>query len=429
MSRQRYAGGAVGFAAALLYLSFPSARYNFDGVACAIAVDLADFRHLVHGNHLVYGLVGYLWHSFWRMLGYGGPSLQSLQALNSLLGALGAGLFVRLAVRSGGGLAAAMVGGAGLMVSRIYWTWSLEAQVYPLGAVFLIAAATEALGERPRAPYLALAHAGAMLGHVGHAMFIPVCLYALPTGKERLRYAAWLGAALAICYLIAGILFVRPDSMGDVRTWLLGSAALTLDKSFQWHGGYSLGHLRDWLRISLTMFGAGAWAGAVFLGLAAWGAFRSWTARPKVARVAALWLAGYALLFLSWEPYTEVYRITDLIPLWLLIAAGVPRPKKWMGGSAALAAGVLALGLWNLRDVIVPRSDPARNSGLQRALWIARKTPEEAWVAVDHEDQVYVPYFAHRRPLILRYHVADRDSLSRRIEAIGAAGLPLYVVP
>ncbi|TBR20946.1 hypothetical protein EPO15_11635, partial [bacterium] len=64
----------VGSAALGLYLVFPSLRHNFDGVACAIAVELGDFRHLVHGNHLAYGLVGFAFHRLLHLFGLGLPA-------------------------------------------------------------------------------------------------------------------------------------------------------------------------------------------------------------------------------------------------------------------------------------------------------------------------------------------------------------------
>lgn len=39
----------------LVYIAFLSKLYNFDGIACAGAVELGDPRFLLHGNHLAYG--------------------------------------------------------------------------------------------------------------------------------------------------------------------------------------------------------------------------------------------------------------------------------------------------------------------------------------------------------------------------------------
>jgi len=76
----------------LLYAAFPSYLHLFDGVACAIAVELGDFKHLVHGNHLLYGIVGYAFHRLLFLAGLKLPALWTLQVLDSLLGAAAAGL-------------------------------------------------------------------------------------------------------------------------------------------------------------------------------------------------------------------------------------------------------------------------------------------------------------------------------------------------
>src|SRR5208282_1543256 len=88
----RVAGGTF-LAAALLYLCFPAARYNFDGVAAAIAVELGDFRHLLHGNHLAYGFLGYLFFDVIGLFGIPLPSILCLQIFSSLLGAAAVGAF------------------------------------------------------------------------------------------------------------------------------------------------------------------------------------------------------------------------------------------------------------------------------------------------------------------------------------------------
>ena len=71
----------LGVGVSLFYLCFHSYFLNFDGVACAMAVEIGDFKHLVHGNHLAYGLVGWAFFSLWRLLGYQGQALLALQTL------------------------------------------------------------------------------------------------------------------------------------------------------------------------------------------------------------------------------------------------------------------------------------------------------------------------------------------------------------
>ncbi|MBI5200056.1 MAG: hypothetical protein HY925_00590, partial [Elusimicrobia bacterium] len=238
---------------ALLYLAIPAARFNFDGVACAIAVQLGETRHLVHGNHVAYGALGWVMHAFLGLFGYDGPAIASLQALSSLLGAAGVAGFCRLLLNLGFSAPLAAAAAAGMAVSRLYWTWSLEAQVYPLGAAFLTWAAAELCGPSPR-PFIAgVFHGGSILGHVGNLMFAPAAWSQLPDAGTRRRYAYGLAGSTAAGYLVAILFFVRPRSFFELRSWLLGSAALSVDRRFTWLGSWSVERFGYWLRTTAEM--------------------------------------------------------------------------------------------------------------------------------------------------------------------------------
>ncbi|MBI4347862.1 MAG: hypothetical protein HY553_13480 [Elusimicrobia bacterium] len=439
---------AAGLGALALYLLLPAARYNFDGVACAIAVELGEARHLVHGNHVAYGVLGWFAHWLLKLFGYQGPAVVSLQALSSALGALGVAGLCRLLLNFGVAPPLAAAAAAGLAVSRLYWTWSLEAQVYPLGGALLVWCAAElcrpkssgaeprwagarwGYGDRRPRPFVAgLLHAGSVLGHVGNMMFAPAAWFCLPDASSRRRYALGLGAGLAAGYLAAVALFVRPEGLFELRSWLLGSTALSVDRRFMWLGAWSLERFGHWIRVSLELA-----SGSSSTGLALWAAagFGAWAARrerPQAVRLALWWLAGYALLYTNWQPMTVVYRYTDVPALWLLVACAVEAARAPTGlAGAGLACFVAYLGVWNAGASVVPGSRPELNADLQRALWLSRETPENAWVVVHATEQVYVPYFARRRPLNIRYF-PDESSLQERVRALAKAGEPVYVVP
>ncbi|HVE14618.1 MAG TPA: hypothetical protein VNI01_14580, partial [Elusimicrobiota bacterium] len=220
---ERWMGALVALSAFLFYLARPSGFYNFDGVACAIAVELGDFAHLTHGNHLAYGVLGWAFHRLLLLLGFGGTALLSLQLLDTLLGAAGVGLFYGWLKEQKIPGPAALAASACLATSYAYWFWSLEAQVYMLGAVFLLLAARELFSERPRPLLLGLLHAGAVLGHVGHVMFVPAALYLLRRGpghKKAIRdYLAALAGAVLAAYAFAGAAMVAPRSGRELTIW------------------------------------------------------------------------------------------------------------------------------------------------------------------------------------------------------------------
>jgi hypothetical protein len=427
----------LGAGAAFLYLGTPSSYYNFDGVACAIAVELGDLKHLAHGNHLAYGLLGWAWAGLWRLFGYAGPALLALQALDSLLGGLGAGLFCRFLLRRLSlSPLAAVSASAGLSLSYAWWFWSLEAQVYMLGAVFLVLAADAAWAEEPR-PWKAGAWLGcAVLGHIGHVMFLPaaLCLIHRPGKARRLwpRFAAAFGLVVLSAYGAAALWCVRPGTPQDWRLWLLGSAALSPDRSFTWHGaGTAAASLSAWLAMTLRIFADPAglpqpWSGLGWLLAAAAlaAAVAGLRGRGRTAKAAWLWLGGYAALYICWQPFTMVYRITDLIVLWLLVAHWAA-PAPWRG--RALAGFALALGLFNGLLLIRPQTAPGRNAAYQEALRISGDTPEEAWVVTAARGQVYIPYFAGRKPLNLRYFEGRPEALALRLEELRRQGAPVFV--
>lgn len=421
--------------ALLLNLSTRSLFFNFDGVACAIAVELSDFKHLVHGNHLAYGVVGWAFHSLWKLFGYQGPALLPLQVLDSILGAAAAAVFGDLLRKQGRGEREAALGAAALAVSHAWWFWSLEAQVYMLGALFIVLAAREALSDRPRLLWLGFWHGLAILGHVGHVMAFPALAYALTRRKNRSDAAAYLGVAafvLAFSYISACNLAVKPSTGEELRLWLLGSAALGVDRGFSWHSTPLLYSIFSWSRMSLRIFAefvgrAGiAWSlGVIIAVLPVLAAARGAAEKTKEGSFWLIWLAGYALLFIAWEPYTIVYRVTDLMPLIALATLGLGGFSPRVRG-AALAAWILAAGAYNYATVIKPASVFSNNPDLVEAEWTKVSTPPEAWVLVNGRGGVYVPYFSGRRTVNLRYFDAP-GSLEARLDALTKEGALLFV--
>lgn len=419
----------------LLNLSLRSVFYNFDGVACAIAVELSDFKHLVHGNHLAYGVVAWCFDRLWRIFGYQGQALLALQTLDAVLGAAGAAVFSSLLRRMGRGEREAVLGAAALSVCHAWWFWSLEAQVYMLGALFIVLAAREALSEHPRPGIVGLWHAGAILGHVGHLMALPALVYALTRKKgrrETFPYLSSLFVAVAVPYICAGLFAVRPSSFIEFKLWLLGSAALGTDRAFSWHSISLASAVPAWAGMTLRIFAefvgrkgffltAGVVLGLLPLAAAARGA----AGRTRESIFWVLWLAGYAVLFLTWEPSTIVYRVTDLVALWALATLGLqamPRRRRL----GALAAWTAAAFAYNLAFVVRPASDPANNPDLVEAEWTKTSAPPEAWILANGRGAVYVPYFAGRRPVNLRYFT-DEKILHARLDQLTKAGEAVYV--
>ena len=61
------------------------------------------------------------------------------------------------------------------------------------------------------------------------------------------------------------------------------------------------------------------------------------------------------------------------------------------------------------------------------ALRVARDTPPQAWVVTEARGQVYVPYFAGRKPINLRYFEGRPGDLLLRLESLRIGGEPVFV--
>ncbi len=432
---ERFAPHLTGLAVLLLYLAFPSSIYNFDGVACAIAVELGDIKHLLHGNHLIYGFAGFLFHRALAVIGLKMGALAALQIFGALLGAGGAAMFVQLLRRRGFSTRLSIFCAIGLAVSFGYWLWSIEVQVYLLSAFFLIGALGEALEDEPRVYRLALWHSMAMLAHGANVLWTPVALYALwrsrqDPARRRTDVSRYLLAS-ALCvlavYMAAIVLAIEPADLRELKIWLIGTAGLTPDRSFAWHGPLNpVRGLLDWLRVGgnivspLRVLALPLWF-AVF-----WGLTRGSKKDRRLAVSAALWIPVYALLYLQWEPTNLKYRLSDLIPLWLAGALLARRVCEWRWGRTVCGVFLAILFAANLGMGILPGGRPGANEDYARAMWIKKSTPPDAWIAAADVEEVYVPYFAHRRTINLRFY-PTKSALGARIRNILAGGQRVFV--
>ncbi len=233
-----------------LYLSVPSCFWNFDGVACAAALELGQPAYLFHSNHLLYGALGFL---FWR--GIGLPlgltrALPALQLFTSLLASWGLVGLYRILLPLLNNRWVALLLSSSLALTASFWVWSVEAQVYALGFLAL-AWATVALVQDPSPKkyiWVGLLHGGAVLGHIMHVLWMIPVLYWMYEECRRLHrpaqtiHSAILFFLRSSCrYSLLSSHFLRHRAWtrhrGRMWIWLKGSAGLTPDRSWAWHCG------------------------------------------------------------------------------------------------------------------------------------------------------------------------------------------------
>ncbi|MEK7858712.1 MAG: hypothetical protein AAB320_06175 [Elusimicrobiota bacterium] len=435
--------------AATAYLSCLSKSYVFEGLARAMPIQLGTLSEVFKGTYLLYGALGYAFHGLLGLIGLQPLAVVSLQIMDAFFGAGGLVFFyhalrrLEIPPRAAAAWAAALGGSLG------YALWSTDAQAY-IFSTFVLAAdwyllAALVSGRKVSPIALGAAHAAAIFAHIVNGVFGAAILWLLwKVHGARWRRPALLYAASAAAIVLAGyaavlILIVRPASMADLRLWLIGSLATATGEA-RWHTGLGLGGLWYWLKMTLNIFvsmgpapAALLWAARAVLAVLAVTALASLRrlqgpAKPAAGACAA-WLAAYALVFTSWEPHTMVYRVSDLLPLFTLLALGTNTfLPRWRAAAPALLAALLATA--NFSAELKPRSLEANNPRLARMRFIKAHTPENGWViaatADAGNDELYIPFFAERRPIVLARYDVDPEALPRRLRAMLAAGEQVY---
>ncbi len=425
------------------YLAYPSTFWNFDGVACAAALELGNPIFYFHAQHLLYGFLGFL---FWKLLLPLGlnRALPALQIFCSLLAAASLYFLWRLlaSLSKDPWLALFLSCAAGF--SAAFWTWSIEAQVYPLGVLGLSVAAYFLLS--PQAParmkQVGVWHGVAVLGHLVHVLWIiPACYLVY---KEKLPWRPYLISfigTVTAAYAAVAFFVLRPyHGQGPwLNHWLKGSLGLTTDRSLAWHWP-GWGGVFQWAQATPGVLWGTFWpyGGLVFwpihiLSMASQlflivviarsiatkqsvisrhdridGLLRYARNDSRVINFSLVWLGTYAVFFSTWEPRTLCYRMTDLIPFTLLLmSACLAWPRRRV---RLLVAGcwMASLGIINFFSRARPMHDSANNAAYQQTLALARATPVHSlYLTPGGLSWMYLLYFTGRSAWNMRLLSVD----------------------
>ncbi len=395
--------------------------WNFDGVACAAALELGQPAYYFHANHLLYGFLGFL---FWK--GIAAPlglsrALPALQLFTSLLAAAGlVGLYKLLQSILNQKWIVLLLSSA-LATTAAFWVWSVEAQVYALGFLALAWASFLLLHHQSANKYIyvGILHGAAVLGHVMHALWvIPAtywiigeCRHRRMSVSEPIRqYLLSAGLVTSLAYVAVLAFVIAPGrDAHHIAIWLKGSAGLTHDRLWQWH-------FPGW---------SGPWIWLKSTGPALWGCFWPYaktTVTPWIWMAAVLsillfttlliracyggferlfifsclWLGTYGLFFSTWEPTTLCYRVTDVLPLGILLAIGLRSwriPIQWTLASLLLISTLTI----NLFTQILPMHRVELNKTYQETLSFSKITPANSlYVTSDSLTRLYILYFTGR---------------------------------
>src|SRR5687768_17474720 len=163
----------------LAYLTLLTKNYYWDGVFFAQTIEDAPSLNaaLLHPNHLIYNVPGYLLYRLARGLGFQVRAIQVLQVLNCFIGAASAYLFFRILIGCFKSVYLSVVLTLLFALSATWWKFSTDADSYILSVLFILVSFYLILPNRRPRPFLvALTHALAMCFHQLAVLFFPVVL-------------------------------------------------------------------------------------------------------------------------------------------------------------------------------------------------------------------------------------------------------------
>lgn len=152
----------------LLYLSFPTKNYYWDGISFASAVESSTRFNssLIHPHHLLYNVFGFVLYRLTELLGFHFRAIEVLQFTNCILSMCCAALLARFLQRVLQSYFIALVLTAAFSFSSTWWKYSTDADSYVLSVLFLLIALNLLLASgKVRSVPLAFAHVAAMCFH------------------------------------------------------------------------------------------------------------------------------------------------------------------------------------------------------------------------------------------------------------------------
>src|ERR1044072_2883448 len=155
-SRPHIAAWFLFIATAVIYLSFPTRVYYWDGLVFAQMIEDANrlSPSLVHPNHLIYNFAGYLFYKLLRALGADIRALTALQILNSLLSALCARVLFSILMATLRSRYLSICLTVLFAFSATWWKFSTDANAYVPSVLFLLISFYLILPNRKSRPWL-----------------------------------------------------------------------------------------------------------------------------------------------------------------------------------------------------------------------------------------------------------------------------------
>jgi hypothetical protein len=163
----------------VFYLLLLTKNYYWDGIFFAQTIEDAPNLNasLLHPNHLLYNVLGYLFYRMLRGVGLPFRAVEVLQVLNCFIGAACAYILFRILLDCLKSIYLSAILTLLFAFSQTWWKFSTDADSYIASVFFLLVSFYLILPHRKPQPFLlAVAHALSMFFHQLAILFFPVII-------------------------------------------------------------------------------------------------------------------------------------------------------------------------------------------------------------------------------------------------------------
>ncbi len=420
----RWMQAAFPGAVLLIYAILPTKNYYWDGISFAQNIEQAGrwnsagfWPNLIHPNHLVYNLIGYLVCTCIQAMGFHVRALYVLQAISMVAGAMCVWLMQRSLLRITDSAYLAATLSAIVAFSAVFWKYSTDADAYIPSVLFLVIAFyIMSLPGEARPIAVGLSHVAAMLIHQLAVLFFPAAALAvyLKGGWRGLwRYCLTAAGITLPAYYAGYRLETMRTSLPPFLHWLTNHSpdssftfnlprdvAITVSsyvRLFFGGTGRVLQFFGPFMLVTLVLLAA-VLATSIFTAARYWkdSHFPRGNAainNSRLSWVAAVWLTSYFVFLFFWLPQNTFYKLFCLPAIIIIAAHFLARYRGPRRNRLVLFAAALALA--NLALYIYPYSRSDYNQSLRfamrmRPLWSDRTI---VYYRVFTVDDWFIRYF------------------------------------
>jgi len=344
----------------------------------------------------------------------------------------------------------AWLGTIAIAFSFGFWYYAVQAEVDMPALFFLLWGFYLLLEDRPGRARLVLAAVVLALAAGFHltSVLISVSVGLVLLARRRPLRDAWVFFAvygsIVAGFLLVHFLLTGVDPLTGLWRYLFAANRLT---------GHQPGY---WSRLSPATLvasletvasgivypavrGSGFLSAAVLLlmaGVILWVAVRRRCG--TFPRFALLWMFPHLLFFTLWVPGNVGFKLNVIVTLMILFVACLSRLSRPLVRGGVLLVCTLLIPAWQFFAVIQPADRAENNRPLQLARAVGRNTPAESVLVIagcgspaSIYGKIYVPYFGHRRVLILDWLLGRMGGLAgveERIRAEQQRGRVVYVL-